>query len=266
VKKAIEYEIARQEALVSGGGKVVQETRTWSDGQGQTLPLRSKEEAHDYRYFADPDLPPLLVDDAFVAKVKAETPESATSLRARWQKDAGLTAYDAQVLTGHPEIARYFDAAVEALLAETKLDRKAAGKKVANFLSSEVLRYVETDGLSARMPLDAGRLADLLALIEDGTINGKIAKDVLAEVVLSGKAPKKVVEEKGLAQVTDTSAIEQAIAEVIAANPKELEKYKAGKTNVVGFFVGQVMKKTAGKANPAAVNELLKKALDSLGA
>jgi aspartyl-tRNA(Asn)/glutamyl-tRNA(Gln) amidotransferase subunit B len=263
VKKAIEYEIARQEALLSAGGTVAQETRTWSDGQGKTLPLRSKEEAHDYRYFADPDLPPLTLDEAFVARVKDAMPESAASRRARWQAEAGLTAYDAQVLTGHPEIARYFDEAVDALLGRTRLDRKAAGKKVANFLSSEVLRYVQTDGLRASFPLEAGRLADLLALVEDGTINGKIAKDVLAEVVTSGKAPAKVVAEKGLAQVTDTSAIEQAIAEVIAGNPKELEKYKAGKTSVVGFFVGQVMRKTGGKANPATLNELLKKALDA---
>jgi len=263
VKKAIDYEIARQEALIEGGGTVKQETRTWSDGQGKTLPLRTKEEAHDYRYFADPDLPPLLIDDGYIEAVRAAMPESAETKRARWQAELGLTAYDAHVLTSHPELSRYYEETVAALLAATQLERASAGKKVANFLSSEVLRFASTDGLSARFPLSPERLAELLALVEDGTINGKIAKDVLTEVASSGKAPKKVVEQKGLAQVTDTGAIDAAIAEVIAANPKELEKYKAGKTSVVGFFVGQVMRKMGGKANPGTLNELLKKALDA---
>jgi aspartyl-tRNA(Asn)/glutamyl-tRNA(Gln) amidotransferase subunit B len=263
VKKAIDYEIARQEALISAGGKVTQETRTWSDGQGKTLPLRSKEEAHDYRYFADPDLPPLEITEAYIADVKSKTPESAASMRARWQETFGLTAYDAQVLTGHPEFARYFERAVAALLASTKLEKAVAGKKVANFLQSEVLRYASTDGLKATFPLDAARLAELLTLVEDGTINGKIAKEVLGFVAESGKSPKKIVEEKKLAQVTDTGAIEAVIAEVLAANAKEIEKYKEGKTSVLGFFVGQVMRKTGGKANPATLNELLKKALDA---
>jgi aspartyl-tRNA(Asn)/glutamyl-tRNA(Gln) amidotransferase subunit B len=263
VKKAIDYEIARQEALIEGGGTVKQETRTWSDGQGKTLAMRTKEEAHDYRYFADPDLPPLTIDDAYIAAVKAAMPESAEAKRFRWQAELGLTPYDAQVLTGHPELARYFEETVAALLALTKLERKSAGKKVANFLSSEVLRFTETDGLSARFPLSAERLAELLGLVEDGTINGKIAKDVLSEVASSGKSPKKVIEQKGLAQVTDTGAIDAAIAEIISANPKELEKYKEGKLSVVGFFVGQVMRKMGGKANPATLNELLKKALDA---
>ena len=261
VKKAIEYEVARQEALVSSGGKVVQETRTWSEAQGKTLSMRSKEEAHDYRYFSDPDLPPLSVDTKQIDAVRASLPEAIPARRARWQSELGLTEYDARVLSAHPAIARWFESAVVDTAALTKQPLAALGKKVANFVQSEVLRDTTTEGLEARFPTTPERLAELLALVEGGTINGKIAKDVFADMVKSGKSPKDIVAKKGLAQVTDTGAIEAAIRKVVADNPKELEKLKAGKTNVRGFFVGQVMKATRGTANPALVNEILDKVL-----
>jgi aspartyl-tRNA(Asn)/glutamyl-tRNA(Gln) amidotransferase subunit B len=266
VKKAIDYEIARARgAPLEPAARSSQETRTWSERRPEDLAsMRSKEEAHDYRYFPDPDLPPLESPRRGIAEREERLPELPRRACARAGSETfGLTAYDAQVLTGHPEFARYFERAVAALLASTKLEKAVAGKKVANFLQSEVLRYASTDGLKATFPLDAARLAELLTLVEDGTINGKIAKEVLGFVAESGKSPKKIVEEKKLAQVTDTGAIEAVIAEVLAANAKEIEKYKEGKTSVLGFFVGQVMRKTGGKANPATLNELLKKALDA---
>ena len=261
VRKAIDYEIARQEAVLSGGGTVVQETRTWSEAQQKTLPMRTKEEAHDYRYFADPDLPPLEVVEAWTTRVRDAMPELPRQKRARWQAELGMTAYDAGVLTAHPAIARYVERAIE-LSTKPGADRAAVGKRVANFVQSEILKTAETDGLSARFPVDEAMLAELLALVDDGTINGKIAKDVLADMAATGKRAKAVVEQKGLAQVTDTGAIEKTIREVVAAIPPELERYRAGKTTVMGFFVGQVMKATRGTANPAIVNDILKRVLD----
>ncbi len=256
VKKAIEFEIARQEAVLSAGGKVVQETRGYSDARGETFSMRSKEEAHDYRYFDDPDLPPLTVDDAWLARAKADLPESLEARRARWQKDWGLTAYDAGVLTGHPRIADYF----EAVCTSARLNRDL-GKKVANFIQAELLGSVTTSGLEASFPVSSDALAELLALVEDATINGKIAKEVLAIMIATGKGAKKIVDERGLAQVTDTSAIEKAIRDVALAHPKELASFKAGKVALKGFFVGQVMRATKGQANPGVVNEILDRVL-----
>ncbi len=269
VKKAIELEIARQEAVLSGGGKIVQETRGYSDARGETFSMRSKEEAHDYRYFDDPDLPPLEIDDAWLARAKAALPESLEARRARWQKEWGLTAYDAGVLTGHPEIARYFEETVTSQRLKPGAGGKTGsaapstplGKKVANFIQAELLGLVTTNGLEARFPVTSDALAELLALIEDETINGKIAKEVVAEMARSGKGAKKIVDEKGLAQVKDTGAIEKAIRDVVLAHPKELASFKAGKVAVRGFFVGQVMRATKGQANPAVVNEILDKVL-----
>lgn len=261
VRKAIDYEIGRQEAIVSAGGTITQQTRTWSEAQNKTLALRSKEEAHDYRYFSDPDLPPIHIDDAWFAAIKSALPERIGDRRARWQSEWSLTEYDASVLTGHPEIARLFEACVEATARLAKKSTKDVGKTVANFVQAETLRYVETHGLEAKIPVSAERIGELLALIEDQTINGKIAKDVFAEVVATGKAPKTIVDDKGLAQVTDAAAIEATILEVVNASPKELERYRSGKTNLRGFFVGQVMKKTRGTANPALVNEILDRVL-----
>jgi aspartyl-tRNA(Asn)/glutamyl-tRNA(Gln) amidotransferase subunit B len=252
VKKAIEFEIARQEAVLSAGGKITQETRGWSDVRGETFSMRSKEEAHDYRYFDDPDLPPLTIDDAWLARAKKDLPESLADRRARWQKDWSLTAYDAGVLTGHPEIARFFEATVRT---------PTLAKKVANFIQAEVLGFVTTNGLEATFPITSDQLAELLALVEDATINGKIAKEVFASMVATGKGAGAIVKEKGLAQVTDTSAIEKTIREVVAAHPKELASFKAGKVALKGMFVGKVMRAMNNQANPGVVNEILDRVL-----
>ncbi|MEM7137908.1 MAG: Asp-tRNA(Asn)/Glu-tRNA(Gln) amidotransferase subunit GatB [Myxococcota bacterium] len=263
VKKAIEHEIARQEGVIEGGGQVVQETRTWLEEQDKTVSMRGKEEAHDYRYFPDPDLPPLRVDESMIDALREGLPELPEAKRERWQAEFGLTEYDAGVLSGHPEVAKYFEAATATLRDRAPgLKAKQAGKKVANFVQSEVLRHMSTDGLAATFPVAASHVAELLSVVEDGTINGKIAKKVFATMVESGKPPATIVEQEGLAQVTDTGAIEEEVRRVLEANTKQVEQYKGGKTSVIGFFVGQVMKATQGAANPKLVNETLKRLLE----
>ncbi|MFW5924606.1 MAG: Asp-tRNA(Asn)/Glu-tRNA(Gln) amidotransferase subunit GatB [Myxococcota bacterium] len=262
VRKAIEHEIVRQEAALAGGGQIVQETRTWSEGQGKTVSMRSKEEAHDYRYFPDPDLPPLVLEEARIQAFRERMPELPEARRQRWQAELGLTAYDAGVLTAHPEIARFFDEAAGELLGRSDDGEGAdAGKKVANFIQAEVLRDVTTDGLAAHFPVTAGQVAELIGLVQDGTISGKMAKDVYTDMVETGRGAKRIVDDKGLAQVTDASAIEAEVDKVLEAHPAEVDKLKGGKTNLMGFFVGQVMKATRGAANPKIVNEILRKKL-----
>lgn len=252
VKQAIDYEIARHESVLSSGGKITQETRTWSQGQQKTISMRSKEEAHDYRYFPDPDLPALTISDEMLAAAVASMPELPEAKRARWQEAYKLTAYDTQVLTGHPAIAEYFEETVK---------QSSDPKRIANFVASEVLRYVTTDGLRATFPVTAPQLAELFAMVDSGVINGKIAKDVFIEMAESGKNAKRIVEQKGLAQVTDTSKIEEEARKILDANPKEVERYRGGKESVMGFFVGQLMKAMRGTANPATANETFKKLL-----
>ncbi len=264
VKKAIEHEIARQEGVLQGGGEVVQETRTWLEAQNKTVSMRGKEEAHDYRYFPDPDLPPLAFDAKRIEALRQTLPELPEAKRARWQKDLGLTEYDAGVLSAHPEVAKYFEAAAEALAKKAdKMKASEAGKKVGNFIQSEVLRHVSTDGLSATFPVGPTAVAGLLAVVEDGTINGKIAKKVFATMVDTGKSARAIIAEGGFAQVTDKGAIEDEVRRVLEANPSQVQQYKGGKTGVLGFFVGQVMKATQGAANPKMVNETLKRLLDA---
>ncbi|MGB0679764.1 MAG: Asp-tRNA(Asn)/Glu-tRNA(Gln) amidotransferase subunit GatB [Polyangiales bacterium] len=272
VRKAIDYEIGRQEALLSAGERIVQETRTWNEAMGKTVSMRGKEEAHDYRYFPCPDLPPLRLEPAYIEKVAHEMPELPEARRQRWQRDFGLTAYDAAVLSGHPATANFVDACVAALAggagdkdtAPVGGKAKKLGKKVANFVQSELLRHVKTQGLEAEFPVSAPALAALLGLVEDGTINGKIAKEVFAEMAATGASAQQVVDRKGLSQVTDVASIEAEVKRVLAANAKEVERYRGGKTSVFGFFVGQVMKATRGAANPKIVNETLKRLLDSV--
>jgi aspartyl-tRNA(Asn)/glutamyl-tRNA(Gln) amidotransferase subunit B len=262
VKKAIEHEIARQEAVVQSGGTVVQETRTWSEAQARTISMRGKEEAHDYRYFPDPDLPPLEVDDSRIEELRAAMPELPAAKRARWQREFGLTDYDAGVLSSHPKIATYFEEAALSLAERSGKSPTEAGKKAGNFVQAEVLRHVTTDGLEASFPVAATAIAELLASVEDGTINGKIAKKVFATMVETGRAPQAIIEEQGLAQVTDTGAIEREVRRVIEANPSQVAQYKSGKASLIGYFVGQVMKATKGAANPKVVNETLRRLLD----
>jgi aspartyl-tRNA(Asn)/glutamyl-tRNA(Gln) amidotransferase subunit B len=262
VKKAIEHEIERQEIVLSGGGKIVQETRTWNEAQGKTISMRSKEDAHDYRYFPDPDLPTLVVSEAELSRARASVPELPAAMRARFEKELGLTAYDAGVLTAHPRVASYFEEATATFIAASKEAREAAGKRVANFVQSEVLRHVSTEGLKATFPVTAAALGGLLACVASGQITGKMAKDVFEAMRETGKDAPTIIAERGFVALSDTGAIEQAIQGVLAANEKQVAQYKAGNPKLFGFFVGQVMKATKGSANPALVNDLLKKLLD----
>ncbi|MGB5694026.1 MAG: Asp-tRNA(Asn)/Glu-tRNA(Gln) amidotransferase subunit GatB [Polyangiales bacterium] len=262
VKKAIEHEIARQEGVLQSGGIVVQETRTWSEGQGKTVSMRGKEEAHDYRYFPDPDLPPIMVTEERIQELRAAMPELPEAKRARWQEELGLTEYDAGVLSAHPEVARYFENAARLLIERSRGNAADAGKKVGNFVQAEVLRHVVTDGLEALFPVAPSAVAELLGYVDDGTINGKIAKKVFASMVETGSGPKTIIEEQGLAQMTDTGAIEDEVRRILEGSPSQVAQYKEGKTTLMGYFVGQVMKATKGAANPKVVNEILARLLD----
>jgi aspartyl-tRNA(Asn)/glutamyl-tRNA(Gln) amidotransferase subunit B len=260
VEKAINYEVVRQIDLLESGGKVVQETRLYDPDKGETRSMRSKEEANDYRYFPDPDLLPLEIDAAFIEQVRASLPELPDQKAARFAADYGLSEYDAGVLTASRELAAYYEDTAAAL-AGGKPNREQ-GKLVANWVSGELAAALNTNNLEigASRIVPAG-LAGLLRRIADNTISGKIAKDVFEAMWSSGRDADAIIEEKGLKQITDTGAIERAIDEVMAKNPGQLADYRAGKDKLFGFFVGQVMKATGGKANPAQLNELLKKKL-----
>jgi aspartyl-tRNA(Asn)/glutamyl-tRNA(Gln) amidotransferase subunit B len=253
VERAINHEVERQVALIEGGGKVVQETRLYDPDRDETRAMRSKEEANDYRYFPDPDLLPLEIDEAFVADVRAGLPELPDAKAARFAREHGLSDYDAGVLTASRELAAYYEA-VASGAGEPKL--------AANWVMGELSGFLNRDGLEiGASPVDAAALAGMLKRIVDGTISGKLAKDVFEAMWSERKDADAVIAERGLRQITDTGAIEKAIRDVMAANPGHLADYRAGKDKLFGFFVGQVMKATAGKANPAQVNELLRKLL-----
>ena len=259
VEKAIEHEIERQIDLVSHGERVVQETRLWDPDREETRPMRSKESAHDYRYFPDPDLLPLEVSREWVAEVQAALPELPDARRARFAEALGLPAYDAEVLTARKDVADYFEAAVAA---------HANPKAISNWVMGDVLRLVRERKLDEALvirewPLPAERLASMIKLIDDDTISGKIAKTVFEQMVATGQTPEAIVAEQGLSQVSDSGAIEAAIAAVLDANPDKVAEYRSGKDKLFGFFVGQVMKATQGKANPGKVNALLKERLDA---
>ncbi|HET6420758.1 MAG TPA: Asp-tRNA(Asn)/Glu-tRNA(Gln) amidotransferase subunit GatB, partial [Geobacteraceae bacterium] len=253
IKQAIEYEIERQAEILDEGGKVIQETRLFDTATGTTRSMRGKEEAHDYRYFPDPDLVPLVIGGDWVERIRDTLPELPDAKRKRYAEELGLSDYDAEVLSASREIADYFDACV-ALYQQAKA--------VSNWVMGEVLRALKDDnrGISD-CPVTPQLLTDMLRLVEKGTISGKIAKTVFDEMYKTGKEPAKIVEEKGLVQVTDTAAIEKIIDEVLAAEAGQVEAYRSGKDKLFGFFVGQVMKASKGKANPAMVNELLLKKL-----
>ncbi|MBK9313628.1 MAG: Asp-tRNA(Asn)/Glu-tRNA(Gln) amidotransferase subunit GatB [Acidobacteria bacterium] len=255
LQKAIDYEIDRQIALIEAGGEVVQETRLWNEKENKTYTMRSKEDAHDYRYFPEPDLPPLEVSQAWMEQLRAELPELPEARRQRFIRQYELSPDEAFTLTGQRELADYFEEA-----ATTAGNPRAA----ANWVLSELLRELKNASIDiTRSKISAGSLGSLIKLIDDQTISGKIAKDVFVDMFATGKAPEEIVKEKGLVQITDTSAIEKVVDEVIGANPKQFEQYRSGKTALLGFFVGQVIKATGGKANPQAVNEILKSRLDA---
>jgi len=252
VQQAIEYEATRQVELLENGGEVDQETRLWDPVKMETRSMRSKEEAHDYRYFPDPDLLPLDFAQSWVDEIKETLPELPDEKKHRFMNDFGLSAYDASVLIAERERANYYETVAEGRDA----------KLAANWVINELLGILNKNEKSlSESPVYAEQLGGLIALISDETISGKIAKDVFAEMFTSGKNADVIVEEKGLKQVTDTGAIEALIDEVIAENPDNVEAYRGGKDKLFGFFVGQVMKKSQGKANPAAVNKLLKEKL-----
>ena len=254
VERAINYEVERQVELIEGGGKVVQETRLYDPDRGETRSMRSKEEANDYRYFPDPDLLPLVLDDAFVEDVRAELPELPDAKAARFAREHGLSDYDAGVLTASREMAAYYEAVVAGLGGEPKL--------AANWVMGDLSGFLNRDGLEiGDSPVAADALAGLLKRIGDGTISGKLAKDVFEAMWTEKKPADAIIEAKALKQITDTGAIEKTIREVMEKNPGQLADYRSGKDKLFGFFVGQVMKATGGKANPAQVNDLLKKLL-----
>jgi aspartyl-tRNA(Asn)/glutamyl-tRNA(Gln) amidotransferase subunit B len=253
VEKAIEFEINRQIQLVETGGKVVQQTLLWDATNGKVAPMRSKEEAHDYRYFPEPDLAPLRVAEQWREEIRVALPELPMARRNRFVEQLGLPKYDADVLTDEKGIADYFEAAAK-LVYDAKL--------ASNWIMGEVLRVLKEKKIDiTQFPIKPDALAELLNLIAGGTISGKIAKDVFEEMLVTGKSAQAIVVEKGLTQVSDTGIIEKAIDEVIAANPKEVERYRNGEEKVFGFLIGQVMKATRGKANPKVANEVLKRKL-----
>ncbi|EZP54822.1 Asp-tRNA(Asn)/Glu-tRNA(Gln) amidotransferase subunit GatB [Sphingomonas sp. RIT328] len=252
VMAAIEYEAKRQVELIEDGGRVVQETRLFNVESGTTRSMRSKEDAHDYRYFPDPDLLPLELDEAFLAACRASLPELPDAKRKRYEA-LGISAYQADVLTAEVEAARWFDALLEA---------GAKPVAAANWTTSELFGALNRGGHDiAQSPVSPAQAAELLALVADGTLSGSLAKQVFEVMLETGDAPAKIVEDRGLKQTSDTGAIEAVIAEVIAKNPNQLAQYRGGKETLFGFFVGQTMKAMGGKANPAVVNDLLKKAL-----
>jgi aspartyl-tRNA(Asn)/glutamyl-tRNA(Gln) amidotransferase subunit B len=254
VARAIEHEVTRQVALVESGREVVQETRLWNADRGETASMRSKEDAHDYRYFPEPDLPTLAVSPEWIAEVRASLPELPAERLRRFVAEYALPEYDAGVLTQERGLADYFEEA-----AKTSGQPKA----VSNWVMTELLRKLKEDGRPlAEAPVTAQRLAGLVELVAAGTISGKIAKDVFERMWATGEPAAAIVEREGLSQLDDEGALGAAVAEVVAASPEQAASYRGGKKAALGWFVGQVMKKTGGKANPKRVNELLQEALD----
>jgi aspartyl-tRNA(Asn)/glutamyl-tRNA(Gln) amidotransferase subunit B len=253
VHRAIDYEILRQGELLDRGEKIRQETRGWNDDAGESYLMRTKEAAHDYRYFPDPDLMPVVFTDEEIESIRASLPELPEAMRKRFQESYGVTAYDAGVLTADREIASWFD---------TSAKKAKTPKLVANWISSELLRLLGEDKISiGDCRITPENLAELTDVISSGAINGKIGKEVFAEMYATGKSPKTIIDEKGLAQVSDSGAISAIVAEAIEKNPKQVAEYRAGNERVLQYMVGQVMKLSKGKANPQLAVAELKKQL-----
>jgi len=279
VEKAIQYEIERQKDVLLEGGKIVQETRLWDPAKNRTTSMRGKEEAHDYRYFPDPDLLPLVIDDSWINELTKRLPELPDEKKERFISEYGLPEYDAGVLTSAIELAGYFEACVkefnnpnpdkrdkylnEMIFRQKRAENYFSGtKQVSNWVMGALLGLLNTKGKTIEeSPVSSSNLARLLKLIDQNIISGKIAKTVFEEMAETGKSPEEIIREKDLVQVTDVSAIEEMITKLIGSCPKEVADYKAGKTKVLGFFVGRIMKETKGKANPEIVNRLLKEKL-----
>ncbi|MCT7957812.1 Asp-tRNA(Asn)/Glu-tRNA(Gln) amidotransferase subunit GatB [Laspinema palackyanum] len=254
IQRAIEYEIERQIEAINNGEPIYQETRLWEEGSQRTISMRSKEGSSDYRYFPEPDLGPIEVPSSQLEQWKSELPELPAQKRDRYETEIGLSPYDARVITDDRAVAEYF----EATLAEG-----GDAKQAANWIQGDITGYLKTEKLNiTEIALTPGALAELTGLITSGTISGKIAKDILPELLTQGGSPKELVESKGLIQISDTSALEKMIDEAIAAHPKEVESYRNGKTKLKGFFVGQVMKLSGGRADPKLTNQLVEQKLN----
>lgn len=255
VEKAIDYEVGRQVELVEKGEKLVQQTRLWNSAKGITEPMRDKEEAHDYRYFPEPDLPALTISNEWIEEVRKKMPELPDQKKTRFIASYGLSDYDAAVLTASKELADYYEGVAKAVKNP---------KIVANWVMNELLGRLNAAGKEIEQsPVTAAQMAELIGKIDGGEISGKIAKTVFEEMFTTGKSPSAIIKEKGLVQISDTSQLESVIKKTIEANPQQAADYKAGKVKLLGYFVGQVMKETKGQANPALLNELVKKFLDS---
>ncbi len=256
VERVVKYEIERQTEILEAGGKVVQETRTWDDGKGITLSLRSKEDSDEYRYFPDPDLTPIIVTDAYIEEVRASLPEMPQVKRQRMMEEDGLPAYDAGVITASKALADFYDG-VRAHYDDAK--------KISNWIMVELLAKVNAEGIElADVKIRPEQMAALLKLIDAGEISGKIAKKVFGEMFATGKDAEVIIKEQGLVQISDEGALKEMVAAVVEANPKSVEDYKAGKKKAMGFLVGQIMKASKGQANPAVINQLLTEKLDSM--
>jgi aspartyl-tRNA(Asn)/glutamyl-tRNA(Gln) amidotransferase subunit B len=253
LKMALDYEIERQVALIESGGKVIQETRLYNSDTGETVGMRSKEHAHDYRYFPEPDLVPLRISEEWRSRVQASMPELPAAKRARFVQEYGLREYDAHVLTLTRAMSDYFESA-----AETSGDPKTT----ANWVMGDLAGLLKAAGKEiGESPISAAHLGELVKLIASGELSGKLAKEIFPKMFETGDSPAAIMEREGLRQISDSSALEKIVEETLAANTKQVEQYKSGKTAVIGFLVGQVMKASRGQANPAAVNEILKKKL-----
>jgi aspartyl-tRNA(Asn)/glutamyl-tRNA(Gln) amidotransferase subunit B len=255
VKQAIEYEIERQVEIVEGGGTIAQESRLYDPDRGITVGMRSKEQAHDYRYFPEPDLVPLRVSDHWLGEVKAGLPELPADRRERFVSEYGLREYDAQVLSLTRATGDYFEIAAKA---------SGDGRTTANWVVGDLMGLLNAAGNDIESsPISAAHLGELVALINKGELSGKLAKEILPKMFETGEAAAAIMEREGLKQISDTGALEKIADEVIAANPKQVEQYKGGKVALMGFLVGQMMKASRGQANPAVVSEVLKRKLDS---
>ncbi len=255
VQRGLEYEIKRQQYILESGGVVVQETRLWDDAAGVTKSMRSKEEAHDYRYFPEPDLVPVHVDDKWLEEIRSAMPELPLEKRERFVSQYQISPYDAGVLTSGRALADYFEE-----VARLSGQPKAA----ANWVMGDILRLLNEDKKTVvECPVTPTNLARMITLIQDGTISGKMAKDISEAMYTTGKTPGEIIEEKGLVQITDENALAAALSEILAKNPDQVAQYRAGKDKLFGFFVGQAMKATRGKANPQMLNDLLKKMLSN---
>jgi len=253
VERALEYEIKRQIAVLNEGEQVVQETRLWDTNQGITISMRGKEEAHDYRYFPDPDLVPLRIDETWIEEIRRSLPELPDEKKERFVREYGIPEYDAEILTSTKAMASYYEECVR---------RFPEPKTVSNWMMGDLLRELKRDEKEINQSLlTPSHLAEMLSMIKEGMISGKIAKDVFEEMYRTGDRPGKIVEDKGWVQIMDEAEIAKAIERVMKAHPKQVEDYQQGKEKIFGFFVGEVMKQTKGKANPKLVNELLREKL-----